>query len=92
MKRTLLSAAALAFISMMPASSHAQDVASQIVGVWKLVGYSSKEVETGTLNHPLGEKPAGYYIYTKGGRFLALQVAQERKAPAAANPTDAALF
>jgi len=81
--------AALAIISMVPTASNAQDLASQIVGVWKLVSFSTKEVAAGTVAHPLGEKPVGYYIYTKGGRLLALQVAQDRKPPAGANPTDA---
>ena len=89
MKRTLFSAAALVFISMVPTASHAQDLLSQIVGVWKLVSFSTKEVATGAVTHPLGEKPAGYYVYTKGGRLFALQVAQDRKPPAGPNPTDA---
>jgi hypothetical protein len=89
MRRSLCSATALALISLVPTASHAQDLSSQIAGVWKLVSFSHKEIETGILGHPFGEKPSGYYIYTKGGRLLALQVAQDRKPPAGSSPTDA---
>jgi hypothetical protein len=89
MRRVLNFAVILALAMTLAQPVRAQDLASQIVGVWKLVGFSTKEVASGKSTHPYGEKPSGYYVYTKGGHFFAIQVAQERKAPAAATPTDA---
>jgi hypothetical protein len=87
MKRIIISAVAGSLL--LATSAAAQDLSSQIAGVWKLVSFSTKEVATGALAHPFGEKPSGYYVYTKGGRVFALQVAQDRKRPAGAELTDA---
>ena len=43
--------AALGFASACPAQS--QDLASQIVGVWKYVSLNNKEVATGKMTYPL---------------------------------------
>jgi hypothetical protein len=79
--------AALGFASACPAQS--QDQASQIVGVWKYASFSNKEVETGKMTYPLGEKPNGYIVYTKGGRIIFTLVGDKRPQPAASGATDA---
>jgi hypothetical protein len=82
---TLATALIIAFA--MPAI--AEDLSSQIVGVWKIVSNYNKEVATGKMNYPLGQKPAGYIIYTKGGRVIFALVAGDRAKPAAGSATDA---
>jgi lipocalin-like protein len=72
--------AALGFASACPAQS--QDLASQIVGVWKYVSVNNKEVATGKMTYPLGEKPNGYIVYTKGGRVIFTVVGDNRPQPA----------
>ena len=79
--------AALGFASACPAQS--QDLASQIVGVWKYVSVNNKEVATGEMAYPLGEKPNGYIVYTKGGRVIFTVVGDKRPQPAASGATDA---
>ena len=90
MKRTLMSAVALAFLLTLPWPAPAQDLASQLVGVWNLSSYSRKEVATGaTQNSSFGEKPTGLFIFTRGGHSTFTLVRTDRKAPASPNPTDA---
>ena len=47
MKRALMSAVAFAFLLMLPEPLAAQDLASSIVGTWKLTSFARKEVATG---------------------------------------------
>jgi hypothetical protein len=68
-------------------SAAAEDVASSIVGVWKMSDLIRKETATGTTEHRFGEHPEGIAIYTKGGHFTVFVTAQGRKAPA--KPADA---
>jgi hypothetical protein len=79
--------AVLGFASACPAQ--AQDLASQIVGVWKYVSVNNKEVATGKMTYPLGEKPNGYIVYTKGGRVIFTVVGDKRPQPAGSGATDA---
>jgi Lipocalin-like domain len=65
----------------------AQDLASQLVGVWKRTSMIEKELATGTTSTP--EIPDGPVIFTRGGRFAWVILAPGRKAPAAPIPTDA---
>src|SRR5215468_4887199 len=67
----------------------AEDLSSQIVGVWKIVSNYNKEVATGKTNYPLGQRPAGYVVYKKGGRVIFAIVAGDRAKPAAGSATDA---
>jgi hypothetical protein len=67
MKRTLMSAAALAFILTLPRPAPAQDQASQLVGVWNLSSQLRKEVATGATQNSFGEEPTGQVIFTRGG-------------------------
>jgi hypothetical protein len=79
--------AALGFASACPAQSQ-DDLASQIIGVWKYVSVNNKEVATGKMTYPLGERPNGYIVYTKGGRVVFTVVGDKRPQPAG-SATDA---
>ena len=46
-------------------------------------------METKKTLRPFGEKPAGYYVFTEDGTFVAVVFDSARKAPATAAPTDA---
>jgi hypothetical protein len=76
--------AALGLASACPARS--EDIASQIVGVWKYVSLNNKEVASGKTAYPLGEKPNGYMVYTKSFSEIAIRTGQgaaiaERRIP-----------
>ena len=89
MKRTLMSAVALAFLLTLPRPAPAQDLASQLVGVWNLSSQVRKEVATGVTQNSFGEKPIGRAIFTRGGYSAFTIVGTDRKAPASPNLTDA---
>jgi hypothetical protein len=89
MKRILISAIGLAFVLTWAQPAPTQDLASQLVGVWKFTSQSTKEVATGKINHPYGEKPTGHIVYTKGGHVAFVLAGDNRKAPAGATATDA---
>jgi Lipocalin-like domain len=89
MMRLLIWTVALAFPFMQAPVAAAQDVGSQIVGVWRMTSWTRKETATGKLVKTYGEKPAGMVIYTKGAHFVAFVAGQDRKVPAKADPTDA---
>jgi hypothetical protein len=89
MTRTFVSAVAFACLLMLSQSAAAQDPASSVVGVWKLSNVVTKEVATGKTVHPIGEGPIGYQIYTRGGHFMSVYTAANRKAAAGPSPTDA---
>jgi Lipocalin-like domain len=66
-----------------------EDLASQIVGVWKYLSFNNKEVATGKITHPFGEKPIGYIVFTKAGRMIWTLIGDNRAKPAGAVATDA---
>lgn len=49
-------------------------------GVWKLVSYSARAVDTGEVIFPYGQHATGYLIYVAGQRMSALVTAEGRKA------------
>lgn len=89
MKAMLTAAVSLAFLFVASANAVAQDLASQIVGVWKGKGLVQKAVAGGEiLGRPMGDNPTGTAIFSRGGHFTWVFVAEGRKAPG--NPmTDA---
>ena len=90
MKRALMSAVVFAFILILPEPLAAQDLASSIVGTWKLTSFARKEVATGKTAATYGEHPSGYAYYTRGGHFLIFAVTEGRKKnEKIAAPTDA---
>jgi hypothetical protein len=88
MKHTLISATGLAFLLSWTQPAPTQDLASQLVGVWMFTSQSTKELATGKINHPFGEKPTGHFVYTKGGHAVFVLAGDNRKAPAGATATD----
>src|SRR5215216_4876408 len=79
-----------ALIFLLPSAVRAQnDLASAIVGVWKVVSIETKEVETGKVTYPLGDQLTGTFVFTPGGRFSGMVFNATRKAPATANATEA---
>ena len=80
---------AMVFLLSLGSAVSAQDLAKEIVGVWKVLNIDRKEVATGKIDKPYGERPTGYYIYSRSGHFSWTFVAENRKPPAAAAPTDA---
>ncbi len=83
---SFFAASALALTFTSPAL--ADDLASQIVGVWRFVSNASKEASTGKVSHHYGEKPVGYVVYTKGGRVIFSLVGDNRQKPAGPSVTD----
>ena len=70
-------------------SAGAEDIASPVVGLWKLTGNTTKIVATGAMEKQAGEHPSGYQLFTKGGHMMYFQAAENRKPPAGAVATDA---
>jgi len=89
MKRSLMSLVPLAFAVGLAQPVLAQDLASQLVGVWKMKTFENLEVESKKVLKPFGENPAAYYVFTKGGRFISVTFGSDRKPPAGGGPTDA---
>jgi len=74
---------------LLPAGDvRAQDLASTIVGVWKVLSVETKEVDSGKAVRPLGDV-IGTFVFTRGGRFSGMVFSVNRKAPAAPNATEA---
>ena len=85
----LVGAAALALLLASPAVAAAQDVASQMVGVWKRTGNVQKILATGETSKPEGDNPSGMLTFSRGGHFMWIFIADGRKSPASVPPTDA---
>ena len=54
-------------------------LADNLVGVWKLVSYTTRDPDTGGLIYPFGENAKGYLMYTAGGRMAAVLMADTRR-------------
>jgi hypothetical protein len=89
MTRTLITAATLASLVTLPFPARAEDLASQIVGLWKYVSLATKEVASGKETKLFGDNPKGYVLYTKSGRSMWVLVGDNRAKPAGAAVTDA---
>ena len=94
MRGALIIVTSLAFLALgWPCA--ADDIASPIVGLWKLTGTTTKNAATGVMERPYGERPSGYQLFSKGGRTVFISVAENRKPPSQTVPTvaeRAALF
>ncbi len=64
-------------------------MSNPFVGTWTLRATERKMLDTGETTPLWGEHPTGTLIYTADGRMSALVLAENRKAPAAAMPTEA---
>jgi hypothetical protein len=85
---SIATTALLLFLAGVHAAS-AQDLATAIVGTWKLTDFVRKETATGAFVKTFGEKPAGHIVYTKANRAVWFFAANDRKAPVGPTPTDA---
>ena len=85
MTSKLVSALALVFLLTSPQIAAAQDLVSQLVGVWKRTDSVRQFVEGGeSIKRPM----RGVAIFTRGGLFaVTLEYSDDRKAPAGAVPT-----
>jgi toxin ParE1/3/4 len=53
----------------------------RLVGAWALTSYVERDVETGVENHPFGEHPLGFVLYTPDGYVSAqLQLSENLRA------------
>lgn len=87
--RGLILAAALCLLLPIGPALAQDDLATSIVGTWRMVSHMHKEVASGATSSAYGQKPVGYFLYTRGGHALWFFVADNRSAPASANITDA---
>ena len=76
-------------LALFPLPALAQDLAQTIVGAWKLVSLETKEVQSGKVSRPMGDKVTGAFVFTKGGHFSGIVVRGDRKAPEGPNATEA---
>ena len=84
-----LPASALVFLLTGCGSAWAQDLATSIIGTWKLTSLVRKEISTGAVVNTFGENPTGHIVYTKGNRAVWFFAANKRNAPVGPTPTDA---
>jgi hypothetical protein len=80
--------AALCTMLLSAGNARAQDTASAIVGVWKVLSLETKEVNSGRAVRPLGDV-IGTFVFTRGGHFSGMVYSTNRKAPAAPNASEA---
>ena len=80
MKSKLLGAIALLFLLTSSEIAAAQDLASQLVGVWKRTTFVRKYADNGELAKPWGETISGMMIFSVGGHFTMVMNRNDRKA------------
>jgi hypothetical protein len=78
-----------ALLLTLPALAWGQNLASDIVGVWKVVSIETKEVQSGKVTRPLGDQLTGTFTFTRGGNFSGMVFRTDRKPPVAPNATEA---
>ena len=88
LSRIVTVAAALCLIFISSSAGRAQDLATAIIGVWKVVSIETKEVASGKVRRPLGDQLAGTFVFTHGGRFSGMVFRADRKSPEGANATE----
>jgi Lipocalin-like domain len=82
MKSILIAAASLAFLLSSSHLAAAQDLAAQLIGVWKGKGFAEKILATGETTKPRGESPTGTATFSRGGHFTWIIINDGRKVPA----------
>lgn len=88
LSRTATVVTALCLIFLSTKAGRAQDLATAIVGVWKVVSIETKEVASGRVTRPLGDQLTGTFVFTRGGRFSGMVFRADRAPPASANATE----
>jgi Lipocalin-like domain len=64
--------------------SSADSLREQLLGTWRLVSYVERDVETGEVNHPMGDHPLGFIMYSPDG-FVSAQLSTADRSPFEAN-------
>jgi hypothetical protein len=60
----------------MPDESSLRD---RLVGAWRLVSYSSRDIESGAVSYPMGKNATGWILYTPDG-YMSAQIQAETPA------------
>jgi hypothetical protein len=60
---------AVALIALWPRSATAEDLSSQIVGIWKVKSVECVDADGKECSTPLS-KLARYYVFSRGGRYI----------------------
>ena len=63
------------------------ELASQILGSWKMTSWTYEILETGEVKDALGKNPRGYINYSADGRMMVLVLREDRAGPKALVPT-----
>lgn len=79
-----LSAALALGLVLWASPTPAQDLKSQLIGVWRWTSHVYQEVGTDKTTPAFGERPNGLFVFTRGGHFVWTVVSSERKPPPAA--------
>jgi hypothetical protein len=90
MKRNNL--AILAIVSALCLGSwpaRAVEVASDLIGTWKVTSFSVLFLDTNESVRSMGEHPTGYLQYSPGGHVVVFLAAEDRTPTASPAPTDA---
>jgi len=80
--------AVLCSLLLSAGNARAQDIASAIVGVWKVLSVETKEINSGKAVRPLGDV-MGTFVFSPGGHFSGMVFSANRKGPADPNATEA---
>ena len=70
MNHILISVATVASFLTLAQAALAQDLGSQIVGVWKIKSVESVDVKNKEVHQPFGYNPMSFFVFTEGGRYL----------------------
>ena len=87
MRRSLLTFAFICTFANVP--SLAAQCAGAQLGTWRLLSFTSKDVETGETTAPYGLYPTGFLSYTPDCRMYEIIVREHRAPSAAAIATEA---
>ena len=80
MRRSLIIVTSLACLALgWPCA--ADDIASPIVGLWKLTGTTTKNVATGAMERPYGERPSGVSAFHQRRPYAFHQRRREQETP-----------
>lgn len=63
------------------------DLASQLLGSWRMTSWTFEVLETGEVKDALGKNPRGYINYSPDGRMMVLVLREDRAQPKALVPT-----
>lgn len=71
------------------APAFAQVAPASLVGVWRVTSVETREIASGKVVRPFGDRPTGTFMFTAGGRMMGMQYATDRKPPQTSNASEA---